>query len=281
MSALIASSDSRCSWSSTPRGLERYSTGSPLVRNVHALIDGRQEAAAPIRVAAAGALRAGAEHDEARQVLRLAAQAVERPRAEARLAELLRAGAHQNLARGVVEGVGRHRLDDGDVVDDLGQVRQQLRKLGAALAVLGELELRAEQLRVRIDERGPVALEQLGRRQRAVELGELRLVVEQLQVAGRAGHEQEDDVLRARRKVRLLRRERIGGRRAAPCAAGQLAERDRPQADAAFLEEPAPRERLRRDVAVEMVLAVHGSNGVSRTALVVSNAVGSADLTND
>ena len=145
-----------------------------------------------------GPFAAGAEDDEAGQVLRLAAQAVERPRAEARLAELLRAGAHQDLAGGVVERVGDHRLDDGDVVDDVRQVRQQLGELGAALAVPGELELRAQQLRVRIDERGAVALEQLRRRQRAVELGELRLVVEQLQVAGRAGHEQEDDVLRPR-----------------------------------------------------------------------------------
>ena len=62
-----------------------------------------------------------------------------------------------------------------------------------------------------IDERGAIALEQLGRRQRAVELGELRLVVEQLQVAGRAGHEQVDDALGLRRVVRLLRRERIQG----------------------------------------------------------------------
>ena len=88
-------------------------------------------------------------------------------------------------------------------------VRQQFRQFRAALAVLGELELRPEQLRVRIDERGAIALEQIGRRQRAVELGELRLVVEQLQMARRAGHEEEDDALGLRREVRLLRRERI------------------------------------------------------------------------
>ena len=53
------------------------------------------------------------------------------------------------------------------------------------LAVLGELELGAEQRRVRVDERRAVVLEQLGGRQRAVELGELRLVVEQVEVARR------------------------------------------------------------------------------------------------
>ena len=73
-----------------------------------------------------------------------------------------------------------------------------------------ELELRPHQLRVRIDERGPIALEQLGRRQRAVVLHELRLVVEQLQMARRPGHEQEDDILRPRREMRPLR-QRAGG----------------------------------------------------------------------
>ena len=77
------------------------------------------------------------------QVLRFAAQAVGRPGADARPAELLVARVHQDLARGVIEGVGDHRFDDGDVVDDCRQVRQQLRELRAALAMLGELELRA------------------------------------------------------------------------------------------------------------------------------------------
>ncbi len=95
----------------------------------------------------------------------------------------------------MIERVGVHRFHDGDVVDDFGQVRQQLGKLRAALAVLGELEFRAEQRRVRIDERGAIAFQQLRRRQRAVELRQLRLVVEQLQMAGRAGHEQKDDAL--------------------------------------------------------------------------------------
>ena len=44
----------------------------------------------------------------------------------------------------VVPGV--HRADHADVVDDAGRVRQQLRDLGAALAVLGELPRAAEEL---------------------------------------------------------------------------------------------------------------------------------------
>ena len=96
-------------------------------------------------------------------------------------------------------------------------VRQQLGELRPALAVLGELELRPQQRRVRVDERGAIALEQLGRRQLAVALRELRLVVEQLEVARRAGLEQEDDALRLRREVRLLRGERVAAG-AAACA---------------------------------------------------------------
>ena len=47
----------------------------------------------------------------------------------------------------------------------------------------------------------------------AVQLDQLRLVVEQIQLRRRAGHVQIDDPLRLGRKMRRLRGERIGGRR--------------------------------------------------------------------
>ena len=75
------------------------------------------------------------------------------------------------------------------------RVRQQLRHPSPALAVLREVETRAEQSRIRIDKRRAVVFEQLRGRQRAVEFRELRLVVEQFEVARRARHEQVDDVL--------------------------------------------------------------------------------------
>ena len=46
----------------------------------------------------------------------------------------------------------------------------------------------------------------------AVELLQLRLVVEQLELARPAGHEQVDDALRLGREVRRLRRQRVDGR---------------------------------------------------------------------
>ena len=65
----------------------------------------------------------------------------------------------------VVERVGDHPLDDGDVVDHLGQVRQELGEFRTALAVPGEPEFRAQQLGAGLDERGAIALDQVGRRQ--------------------------------------------------------------------------------------------------------------------
>ena len=99
----------------------------------HALINRRQKSAAVKRAAAAEAT-GGIEHHEAGQILRLAAQSVERPRAKAGPAKLRRAGLHQHLARRVVEGIGGHGFHDGDVVHDFGQMRQRLGNLRAALA---------------------------------------------------------------------------------------------------------------------------------------------------
>ena len=163
--------------------------------------------------------------------------------------KIMRPGGHHDLAGSVVEGVGGHALDDGQVVDDPGQVGQQLGQLGPRLAVPGELELRAQQLGIRIDERRAVALEQLGRGQLAVEPGELGLVVEELQVARAAGHEQEDHPLGLGGEMGRPGRQRVdalgrGRRRRSRVArlAEQLAQGHRSQADAALLQEPAARD---------------------------------------
>src|SRR5947199_208460 len=102
-----------------------------------------------------------------------------------------------------------------------------------------EGELRSEELRLRIDERGAILLDEIRRRQLAVALHQLRLVVEQLQVARAARHEEEDDILRLRREVRLLRGERIILRRRRGAWAEQIGKADGAEADAALLEEPA------------------------------------------
>src|SRR5262245_60426853 len=101
-----------------------------------------------------------------------------------------------------------------------------------------------QQLRIRVDERRAIALQQFGRRQRAVELGQLRLVIEHLQVARRSGHKEENDVFGLRSKVGLLWSERGAGllNRRVTCAGQQVVERERAHSDAALFDEPAARE---------------------------------------
>ena len=159
---------------------------------LYALVDRGQEAAAPVGIAAARAFLARAEDDEAGQILRFAAQAVADPGPHARPAEDHRPGGHHDLAGSVVERVGGNALDDGQVVHNLGQMGQQFGQLDSRLAMPGELELRAQQPGIRIDERRAIALEQIGRGQFAIKFGELGLVVEELQMARAARHEQKN-----------------------------------------------------------------------------------------
>jgi hypothetical protein len=172
---------------------------------------------------------------------------------------LLRTGAHEDLAWRVIERVGGHRLHDGDVVDHFGQMRQQLGKLGAALAVPGEAKLRSEKFGARVDERGTIAFHELGRRQCAVVFSQLWLVIEEFQVTRRAGHEQINDVFGTSGEMRPLRRWAIGGG-FGRLYTSQLAECNCAEAYAALFKEPAASERLRRNVSVKVILAVHGES---------------------
>ena len=110
----------------------------------HALVIGGQKAAAPEareqRLVRIQRLRLREHHDERGQVPILAAQAVADPRAHAGTARLLAAALDERDRRIVIDRVRVHRLDDGDVVDDLGDVRQQLADPRAGLPVLLELE---------------------------------------------------------------------------------------------------------------------------------------------
>ena len=180
----------------------------PLVPQADAGIDGRQEPARPVGRAAADAA-AGRHHDEGGQVLGFRAETVDDPRPQAGPAWLRETRVEEDLGGRVVELVGVDRLDDGDLVDHLGQVRQHLRELGAALAVPGELEARTEHGRVRADKRIPLTADDRGRERFAFELGQCRLGVEEVELAGCAGHEQVDDALRLRCEMRRFRCQRI------------------------------------------------------------------------
>ena len=88
-----------------------------------------------------------------------------------------------------------------------------------------KLELRSEQGRIGIDERGAIAFEQFGRRKLAVAFGQFGLVVEQLQMARCAGLEQVDDALGLRGRSAVARRQRVSRRtrRAASAASSEPA----------------------------------------------------------
>src|SRR5207247_1983848 len=105
-----------------------------------------------------------------------------------------------------------------------------------------------------------VILDEIGGRKFAIPFREFRFVVEQLQMARRAGLKEKDDALGLAGKMRLLGRERIRQcRRRRPTAlAEQRAQRYRAEANAALLEEPAARDELRVESAIEMRLAIHG-----------------------
>ena len=174
---------------------------------LHALVLRRQEAAAPqAGVERLVDLARRDEHDERRQVLVVAAEAVVQPRAHARPAGDLRAGLEERDRRVVVDRLGVHRADEAEVVDDLGGVRQQLADPRAACAVLREFEERAGQRQRRLVARHagePLALAHGVGQLLAVPLVEQRLVVEHLQLRRPAGHEQVDDALRLGGEVQL------------------------------------------------------------------------------
>src|SRR5215813_13612429 len=111
------------------------------------------------------------------------------------------ASVHKNLRWRVIELCRVHRADDRDVVRVSGQVRQDVRYLLAGLAVLFELERRAEQSRRAFDEGEPLAFDVFIRAWLAVEFAERRFVVEQVERRGRAGHKQIDDMFGFRREM--------------------------------------------------------------------------------
>ena len=213
---------------------DRVAAGAEL----DALMTGREKAAAPAGLSAVRIVLAGEEDDERGQVGVFAAESVREPRAETGTADDLMAGVHEDLRRRVIELRGLHRPDDGELVDVLREVRQQVGQFGAGLAVARELERRAEQLGRAFDEREAFAFDDVFGDGLAVVLIQLRLGIEEIELRGRAGHEQVDDALRAGREVRTDG----GGGRREEAIVEQRRECERTDAEAALLEEVAARD---------------------------------------
>src|SRR4029453_18505545 len=96
---------------------------------------------------------------------------------------------HEDLGRRMIELRGPHRSHDGDVVDNLREMRQELRELGARLTVFLELERRGQELRRAFDEREALALDQLLGNVLSVVLGQRRLGFEEIELRAGAGEE--------------------------------------------------------------------------------------------
>ena len=183
------------------------------------------------------------------------------PGAQARPADDLVAGVHEDLRRRVIELRRLHRSDDGNLVGMLGQVRQELGDLGARLPVAREIERRSEQAGRALDERETFALGDETRRDLlAVVLLQQRLVVEEIDLRWCARHEQVDDLLRLRGNLRRdgacrLRQDRVGlGRECEQPLAHQRGKRERADAEAGFAEEVSPRDLAKRSRRSSLVV---------------------------
>src|SRR5262245_66573254 len=109
-----------------------------------------------------------------------------------------------------------------------------------------EAKARTEDLRVVANEGVALAADHRGRNGPAFQPGELRLVVEEFELAGSAGHEQVDHRLGAWPKMRGTRRQRIASGR---CLARRLrcAGQERSEGDVAQAEHRVAQEETARD----------------------------------
>ena len=172
---------------------------------LNALVAARQEAGSPLtrrnrlRVAAADTR----QHNEAGQVVGLAAQAVVDPRTHARPAVDRRAGIHERVSRVVINLLGQHRPDDADVVGHLRVPRQKVADQLPALAILFKLR----QVALNFKDRVLKLSDRLALRERCghrlpVHFVEFWFVIERLQMRRSSGHTEEDDAFGFRLKVR-------------------------------------------------------------------------------
>ena len=115
-----------------------------LGRTEHGSLVGRRHVAArPVLGPADRAAGVVEHHDEAGQVLVLAAQAVGHPRAQTGMAADDPPRIHHQHRRAVNRRVGIHRMDERHVIDAGGQVRKEVGDILATLAVRTKGPLRA------------------------------------------------------------------------------------------------------------------------------------------
>ena len=113
----------------------------------------------------------------------------------------------------VIERVGVHAADQADIVRGSAEVRQKIGQLHSTLAVRSEFAVAAQQhRRLFLNECEPDALRHRLRQLLSVEFIQLRLRVEQVDMARRPFRQEKDAVFCLRSKMRRLWSEGIGQR---------------------------------------------------------------------
>ena len=201
--------------------------------NDGALVASRQEGGVPVLGTIGGEPTVIGQHDKAGQVFGLGTQCVADPGPCPGEPGSLEAGGLQQSGLAVDSGLAHHRMDEGQFIGAAAQCSDGVAEHLAAFAVGPEREGRShpgpQPVLKRLDRLAEVRL-------LPVVLFEGRLVVEEVDVAGRTGHEQLDHSLGTRPVVQST------GQDAAFCGGGgrlaieQVGQRDAAQATSGLPE---------------------------------------------
>ncbi len=212
----------------------------------------RQEPRAPARCASLGRALGLRHHDVRRQIFAFGPQAVGDPAPQAGEAHDHPPGIHLVHGRGVDHAVGVARANQCDIIGVRVEMRDEVGHVHPRLSELAPLAVAAQAKRVGFEELA-VNLAEAGRQRLRVEAVQKRLGVEQVHLAGTAGHEQENTALGLRRQMAGLRGQWPAAGPGEALTAQQVRKAQQPKAAAGGFEEfttAARQERLRAGAAV-------------------------------
>ena len=149
-------------------------------------------------------LRARTHGDEAGQILVLGAQAISQPRSHAGTSRLQMPDVHHHHRTGMFRRVGMHRMDETEIIDHFCHVRKYLTDPSTALTMLSKRIWRWHQSHFRVAQR--LAINRLRPLTRV--FGNLRFVVERVDLRRPSRHKQLNHVLRLRGEMRSPRSQR-------------------------------------------------------------------------
>ena len=186
------------------------------------------------------------QHDKPRQVLVRAAETIRQPRSHAGTPREVMPRLNEGDRRIVVDVFGVERLQEAEFIRHLARPREQFAEPRPRLSMLSELEGRSRQRQRRLKARHAgqsLTLAYAVGQLLPVHRVEQRLVVEQVQLRRPATHDERNDALGLRRKMRLVEHAsnqfRLPGGRC--IALKKTRERDATQPETAALKEVTSR----------------------------------------